>query len=74
MAVSPVADQAEWILQTIAEDGDSDGEEMNQAEPVSGSDAMEVGDSGRQMPVSLWLVLGSVVVIAAAAVWRFSRR
>lgn len=68
VAVSPVADQAEWIEQTIAEDG------MDQAEPVSGSDAMEAGDSGRQMPVSLWLVLGSVVVIAAAAVWRFSRR
>lgn len=74
VAVSPVADQAEWIEQTIAEDGDSDGEEMDQAEPVSGSDAMEVEDSGRQMPVSLWLVLGSVVVIAAAAVCRFSRR
>lgn len=27
-----------------------------------------------QMPVSLWLILGSAVVLACAGVWRLSRR
>lgn len=75
VAVSPVADQAEWIEKTIAGDDMADAAEGEaEAEAVSGSNSVRADDASNQMPVSLWLILGGVVIVAGAAVWRFSRR
>lgn len=69
VAVSPVADQAEWIEKTVA--GDGAGPE---SDAVADSAEMTAEENGGQMPVSLWLILGSAVVLACAVVWRLSRR
>lgn len=69
VAVSPVADQAEWIEKTV--EGDGAGSE---SDAVADSAEMVAEEDGGQMPVSLWLILGSAVVLACAVVWRLSRR
>lgn len=71
VAVSPVADQAEWIEKTIA-GGDAGSGSVSDAVADSGRKMAE--ESGRQVPAGLWLLLGGVVALAGAAVWRFSRR
>ena len=86
VAVSPVADQAEWIEKTVAGEETASGEaaaageeaasgEEAGSEAVSGADTMTTADDGaRPMPGSLWIILGSVVIIAGAVLWRLSRR
>lgn len=69
VAVSPVADQAEWIEKTVAGDG-----VVSESDAVADSAEMVAEEDGGQMPVSLWLILGSAVVLACAVVWRLSRR
>lgn len=69
VAVSPVADQAEWIEKTVAGDGAG-----SESDAVADSAEMTAEENGGQMPVSLWLILGSAVVLACAVVWRLSRR
>ncbi len=75
VAVTPVADQAEWIEKTIAgeETVSGSGMETDTASAASGNSA-DTAEAGRRMPASLWLVLGGVVAAAAAVAWRFSRR
>ena len=80
VAVSPVADQAEWIEKTIAGEETDTGDAETMPEKVNGADgadaasAMEAEEAGQQMPVSLWIILGSVIIVAGAAAWRFSRK
>lgn len=71
VAVSPVADQAEWIEKTIAGEGTGTGES---AAVAADSDHMKAEESERQLPSSLWLVLAGVAVLAGAIIWRFNRR
>lgn len=71
VAVSPVADQAEWIEKTIAGEGTGTGES---AAAAADSDHMKAEESEQQLPSSLWLILAGVAVLAGAIIWRFNRR
>lgn len=75
VAVSPVADQAEWIEKTLAGEVTGSGSGADSGtDMVAESGTMKVNDSARKMPASLWIILAGAVAFAGGAAWSFSCR